>query len=278
MLIGGVGYRYTRDLAFGPAVVDRLRGEIWPPNVEVEDLSYTPVAIVQRWLETPCARLFLVGALPRGDRTPGVLVRYAPTAVSPPPDEVQRRIGEALGGVISLENLVVVARHFGVLLRDTEVLELEPVDIGWGEGLSPPAAAAVEVAVGIVRDLVPVHDAGLLRALHERDEILQILYWLEGERLVDTVAATDLLPFLPLPPQVIAAHLRVLGRQGYVDRVPDAGDRYRLTAAGRREGGRRFAEEFAPLLRQGHGECNDPACDCHRTGDPTRCPAHQRTG
>ncbi len=279
MLIGGVGYRYTRDLAFGPAVVDRLRGEIWPPHVEVEDLSYTPVAVVQRWLETPCARLLLVGALPRGNRTPGVLVRYAPTAVSPPPDEVQRRIGEALGGVISLENLVVVARQFGVLPRDTEVLELEPVDTGWGEGLSPPAAAAVEIAVAIVRDLVaPVHDAGLLQALHERDETLQILYWLEGEQLVDTVAAADLLPFLPLPPQIVAAHLQVLRRQGYVDRVQGAGDRYRLTAAGRREGGRRFAEEFAPLLRQGHGECNDPACECHRTGDPTLCPTRQRPG
>jgi len=278
-LVGGVGYRFTRDLAFGPLVVDRLRHEAWGDGVEVEDLSYAPVAIVQRWTQAPCDRLLLVGALPRGDRTPGVLVRYAPTAVSPPPEDVQRRIGEALGGVISLENLVVIARQFGVLPRDTEVLEFEPVDTGWGDGLSAQAEAAVETAVSIVRDLVaPVRDAAALRALHERDEILQILYWLEGERLVDAVTPADLVPFLPLPARTIAEHLQVLRRQGYVDRLPHTGDRYRLTVVGRREGGRRFAEEFAPLLRQGHGECNDPACDCHRTGDPTLCPAHQRTG
>jgi hypothetical protein len=38
---------------------------------------------------------------------------------------------------------------------------------------------------------------------------------------------------------------------------------YRLTEIGRKEAARRFAEEFAPMLSQGHGECNDPNCDCH---------------
>jgi hypothetical protein len=51
-----------------------------------------------------------------------------------------------------------------------------------------------------------------------------------------------------------------------------------LTDTGRHEAARRFAEEFGPMLNQGHGECNDPNCDCH--SDPksaAECHAH-RTG
>jgi len=47
--------------------------------------------------------------------------------------------------------------------------------------------------------------------------------------------------------------------------------RYELTATGVREGGRRFADEFANLTRPGHGECADPNCQCQRTEDPADC-------
>jgi hypothetical protein len=56
--------------------------------------------------------------------------------------------------------------------------------------------------------------------------------------------------------------LEDLETSGDVVRDGQSGE-YRLTDTGRREAARRFAEEFAPLLSQGHGECNDPNCDCH---------------
>jgi hypothetical protein len=37
----------------------------------------------------------------------------------------------------------------------------------------------------------------------------------------------------------------------------------RLTEIERKDAARRFAEEFAAMLHQGHGECHDPNCDCH---------------
>ncbi|MEO6223862.1 MAG: hypothetical protein ABIP90_11495, partial [Vicinamibacterales bacterium] len=54
-------------------------------------------------------------------------------------------------------------------------------------------------------------------------------------------------------------------RRGEIAPDPVTGE-FKLTEQGRREGARRFADEFAPLLSQGHGECNDPNCDCH--GNP----------
>ena len=57
-----------------------------------------------------------------------------------------------------------------------------------------------------------------------------------------------------------------------LDRLVDRGDvtpaaaedgEYRLTETGRREAARRFADEFAPMLAQGHGECDAQKWDCH---------------
>ena len=53
------------------------------------------------------------------------------------------------------------------------------------------------------------------------------------------------------------------GEAGYV--------RFRLTDAGLKEGGRRFADEFADLTKPGHYECGDPSCECRRTGNPADC-------
>lgn len=271
-LIGGVGYRFTRDLAFGPIVVDRLRAQTWPPGVEVEDLSYAPIAIVQRWQTSPIDRLILVGAAPR-NRTPGNLYRYRPDGPLPDPEEVQRRVGEALMGVISLDTLLVVANAFRVLPSDVEVIEVEPFDTGWGDGLSPLVRRAVPKAMEMVREAVGLADQEpeAVEALRQRDEILQVLFWMEGEGLADAVRPRDLLPFVEGGEERIAQHLEALRRLGYVEGTYNEAGYYRLTVIGRAEGGRRFLEEFGPLLRQGHGECNDPDCACHRTGDPALC-------
>ncbi len=50
--------------------------------------------------------------------------------------------------------------------------------------------------------------------------------------------------------------------------------RFRLTDPGVKEGGRRFADEFAELTKPGHYECSDPNCECRRSGNPADC-VHQ---
>lgn len=274
-LIGGVGYRFTRDLAFGPLLIDRLRGVPWLDGIEVEDLSYAPIAIVQRWQQTPYDRVILVGAVSRGYRLAGTLCQYCPTGILPDAEEIQDRVGEALTGIISLDNLLIVTRAFGVLPQSVEVIDVEPYDLGWGDGLSPLVAEAVAPAVEVIREAVGRRStdgaADAVEALRQRDEILQVLFWLEGEGLAQEVRPADLLPFVDGGEVVIAGHLETLRRLGYLEQTGNEPGRYRLSVVGRSEGGRRFTEEFAPLLRQGHGECNDPACECHVTGDPADC-------
>ena len=166
ILLAGVGYSDLRDLSFGPRLVARMREETWPSGVEVQDLSYGPLAVVQ-WLQDEPARfsrLILAGAVERG-RTPGALVPYAWVPPELTPDAVQERVAEAVTGIIGLENLLIIGQWFGVLPADTWVIELEPVETDWGSEPSSTGAARVEEALSWIRQTLVV-DAGGRRNGH----------------------------------------------------------------------------------------------------------------
>ena len=100
------------------------------------------------------------------------------------------------------------------------------------------------------------------------DELLQIMFWLRNEGLLPDVSAVDLARFVPQPADSLQRVLDDMAAAGYVRAV---NGRYTLTDNGAREGARRFADEFAELTKPGHGECDDPDCDCHETGSPADC-------
>lgn len=263
-LVAGVGYRNLRDLSFGPMVVERLRAQRWPDDVQIDDLSYGPISVVHRFQERPVERLVLIGAT-RRKRVPGNLYRFRPGPL-PAVDEIQLRVGEAVTGVISLDNLWMICRAFGVLPDDVEILEVEPADETWGETLTPEVEHAASRAVEWVRQHVG-REAGPELDLVRRDEVLQVLFWMRGEGIGETVRPREISAFLDIPERDLLGALGQMVEQGLVE---DCAGGFRLTRAGLTEGGRRFAEEFAPLLRQGHGECNDPDCPC-QSGDPAAC-------
>ena len=101
-----------------------------------------------------------------------------------------------------------------------------------------------------------------------QDEVLELLFWLEGEKIPDAATVPGMARFLTYSAAEVQAILDRLIARGDVSPPDASGAEYRLSETGRREAARRFAEEFAPLLKQGHGECNDPTCDCH--DDPAR--------
>ncbi len=129
ILIAGVGYQYLGDLSFGPKLVERLQGmDVAGGGQGGEDFGYGPLAILDWFEESPGKRFeraILAGAVERG-RKPGTLTTYGWIAGTPDPNLVQQCVLEAGAGVISLENLLVVAQHFGALPADTSVVELEP--------------------------------------------------------------------------------------------------------------------------------------------------------
>jgi hypothetical protein len=103
----------------------------------------------------------------------------------------------------------------------------------------------------------------VLDELYWRDEILQVMYWYKGEGFGEVIAARDLTPFLPADEAFLNSQLEHLVVEGYLERKEETPTpRYAFTAYGVKEGARRFADEFAGLTGQAHGECgpNCPHC------------------
>jgi hydrogenase maturation protease len=149
VLVGGVGYRFLRDDSVGPYVSDLLADRA-ADGIEVEDVSYHPVGLSQNLQERPpYDRLVLVGAVRRG-RAPGTVESYRWDGELPSRDEIQRRVSEAVTGVISLDNLLIVCGAFGGFPSDVRVIEIEPGNEGWGEGFS----AAIEARLPAVLEAV----------------------------------------------------------------------------------------------------------------------------
>lgn len=112
-----------------------------------------------------------------------------------------------------------------------------------------------------------------LRQLYWRDEILQVMFWIEGEGLGDEVDLRTLERFLGVKGEVVARYLERLVVEGFLD--PVDGGRYRLSTRGRADGGRIFAEEFAELTRPGHGECGLD-CWCHSSPEEAEACTDER--
>jgi hydrogenase maturation protease len=147
VLIAGVGYSQLRDNSLGPILIAELKKLDWPEGIEVEDLSYGPIGVMHSLDEQPpYDKIIFLAAVSRG-RRPGGLYCYAWNHELPPPDEIQARVAEAVMGVISLDNLLVIATYFKKLPADVWVIEVEPADESWGDGLTPQVEAAIPAIV-----------------------------------------------------------------------------------------------------------------------------------
>ncbi|CAN5530863.1 hypothetical protein BH18ACI1_BH18ACI1_20080 [soil metagenome] len=107
--------------------------------------------------------------------------------------------------------------------------------------------------------------------LYWRDEILQVLYWMTNEGFGQEFAASDLQKFLATEETAITENLKQMVSGGFLERAD--GNKFKLTAFGKSEGGRRFADEFEEMMKPGHYECADPDCDCHdpdSAGEPCK--------
>jgi hydrogenase maturation protease len=152
-LIGGVGYRWQRDASFGLVATDEMMLQQWPAGIEVADLGYGAIHVAQDLADAcpPYERLILVAGAQR-DRRPGSAWRYGPDTSLPAAHEIQERIREAGAGVIDLDHLLVIARHFKALPPEVLVVELEPARSDYGVELSPEASQALPQIVSFIRE------------------------------------------------------------------------------------------------------------------------------
>ena len=160
VIVAGVGYRNLRDHSVGVAVADRLLERAWSDDVVVEDLSYNPIAVLQRLEDEPVemrfTRAVVVAAVERGNRRAGAVTAYRWDGILPNDEEIQRAVAEAVTGVIALDNTLVVTRHFGGLPDEVVVIEVEPGVQEFGEDFSEPVAKVIdqvcELAVTMATD------------------------------------------------------------------------------------------------------------------------------
>ena len=146
VLVGGIGYRNLRDYSLGVVVTDALEGCLFPEEVAVEDISYNPIAVMQRLEEEPVERRFgravVVGAVPRG-RAAGQVTCYRWDGVLPDAELIQRAVTEGVTGIIALDNTLVVLGHFGILPAEVAVVEVEPHLHEFGDEMSAAVAGVL---------------------------------------------------------------------------------------------------------------------------------------
>lgn len=154
VLVGGIGYRNLRDHSIGAAVADRLMERSWPDGVVVEDVSYNPIALIQRLEDEPTERRFdraiLVSGISRAGRQPGTIAVYRWDGALPAAEAIHTAVTEAITGVIYLDNTLVVSRYFGALPNEVVVVEVEPALHEFGDALSSAVSAAFEPVCELV--------------------------------------------------------------------------------------------------------------------------------
>ncbi|MEO1919828.1 MAG: hypothetical protein ABGW81_09045 [Paracoccaceae bacterium] len=126
--LGIVGYyQFIKGYPLGPELMERLEEYVWPEhNVEIREMNWGPVAIVQDFQanSTVYDRIVLISAVQRGKPKGSVTCRHW---IGGKLDvlAIQDRIFEAVTGIISIENLLVIGEHFEIWPKELIVIEVE---------------------------------------------------------------------------------------------------------------------------------------------------------
>ncbi len=107
-------------------------------------------------------------------------------------------------------------------------------------------------------------------ALFWREEILQVLYWMEGEGLETSVPFNRLMVLLNTTSENLLFHLKKNIEAGYLQTGDDGiseNSSVKMTSFGKKEAGGIFRNAFEGMQKGGHGECG-PDCEfCYVEGE-----------
>ena len=128
ILVGTIGYHNLGNHSLGPALLPMLQTLNWPDGVEVEEMNWGPIAIVQKFqtLQTPYHRVILLAAIERPGRNIGDIDVFRWMGGLPDKEMIQACIGDAVTGVISVENLLIIGEHFKIWPPEIFILDVEP--------------------------------------------------------------------------------------------------------------------------------------------------------
>ena len=182
ILIGTVGYHNLSNHSIGPALLPQLQKMNWPPGVEVDELNWGPIAIVQKFqsLATPYDRVILLSALERTHRKIGEINVFKWEGSLPDEEMVQRCIGDAVTGVISVENLLIIGEHFKIWAKETFLVDVEPGPERAGEEFTEEMHQAIPELVKTLQNLSVDGNGGLIKFMP-----------LYGDTLIETDAGKE---------------------------------------------------------------------------------------
>jgi hypothetical protein len=155
IFIGTVGYHNLRNHSIGPALLPQLQRLQWAEGVEVDELNWGPIAIVQKFqsLPTPYDRVILIAAIERPGRKVGHITVYKWMGKLPDEELIQRCVGDAVTGVISVENLLIIGEHFKIWTGETFVVDVEPGPEEAGEDFTEEMQQAIPDLISILQQL-----------------------------------------------------------------------------------------------------------------------------
>lgn len=155
ILIGTVGYHNLQNHSIGPALLPMLQEMDWSSGVELDELNWGPVAIVQKFqaLTTPYDRVILIAAIERPGRKIGEITTYQWRGGLPDKEMIQRCVGDAVTGVISVENLLIIGEYFKIWPGETFLVDIEPGPEESGENFTPEMQLAIPQIVETLQHL-----------------------------------------------------------------------------------------------------------------------------
>jgi hypothetical protein len=164
VFIGTVGYHNLSNHSIGPALLPQLQKMNWAPGVDVDELNWGPIAIVQKFqaLPTTYDRVILLSAIERAGRKIGDITVFKWMGKLPDEEMIQRCIGDAVTGVISVENLLIIGEHFKIWTGETFVVDVEPGPEQAGENFTEEMQRAIPDIILTLKQLSNVDNTKMI--------------------------------------------------------------------------------------------------------------------
>ena len=145
VFIGTVGYHNLCNHSIGSALLPKLQEMIWEKGVDLDELNWGPIAIVQKFqsFPSPYDCVILLSAIERPGRKIGDITVFKWMGKLPDAEMIQRCIGDAVTGVISVENLLIIGEHFKIWPTETFFVDVEPGPEQAGEDFTEEVLQAI---------------------------------------------------------------------------------------------------------------------------------------
>ena len=156
ILIGTIGYHNLGNHSIGPVLLQQLQKINWRHEVDVEEMNWGPIAIVQRFqaMAMPYKKIILLSAIERKERKIGEITVYKWQGSLPDEEMIQACIGDAVTGVISTENLLIIGEYFKIWPDEVYVVDVEPGPEQAGSEFTNEVNDAIPGVINTIQNLV----------------------------------------------------------------------------------------------------------------------------